>query len=125
MTFPWELLHDGRDFLGLRCAFARRLITGKAPPPRSAPPRERPTFLFIADPTEDLTSATHEAIYLIERLTAHGFACDLLRGERASYLNVQETLQSGRYDVIHFAGHADFDPQHHESGLQLAGGRHC
>jgi len=122
-TIPWELLHDGRDFLGLRCALARRLITAKAPAPRTAPLRERPTFLFITDPTEDLASATHEAIYLIERLTARGFACDLLRGERASYLNVQEALQSGRYDVIHFAGHAEFDPQRRESTLQLAGGR--
>lgn len=121
---PWELFHDGQDFLGLRRAVGRRLIMGRAPLARPIQRRERPAFLFIADPEGDLGSAAREAQYLAETLSRRGFACDLLLRERASYLNVQEALQAGRYDVIHYAGHA-LSGQNHggESGLRLAGGR--
>lgn len=123
-AIPWELLHDGRAFLGIEHAVGRRLISGRTPPSRAGVQRERPTFLFVADPGGDLGGAAEETQQLVATLSRRGFACDLLLGERASYLSVQEALGTGRYDVIHYAGHArGGDDDGEESALELAQGR--
>jgi hypothetical protein len=123
-AIPWELLHDGRAFLGIEHAVGRRLISGRTPPSRAGVQRERPTFLFVADPRGDLGGAAEEAQQLVATLSRRGFACDLLLAERASYLSVQEALGTGRYDVIHYAGHAHFgEDDGEESALELAQGR--
>ena len=57
-------------------------------------------------------------------LEARGVPYDLLRGPRATYVGVQQALLSGRYQVIHYTGHAVFDPRRPErTGLKLAGER--
>ena len=57
-------------------------------------------------------------------LDQRSVAYDLLRGQRATYIGVQQALVSGRYEIIHYTGHAFFDAEHPErSGLHLAGGR--
>ncbi|MFQ5859203.1 MAG: CHAT domain-containing protein, partial [Anaerolineae bacterium] len=120
-AIPWELLHDGQAFLGIKHAVGRRLISGRTPPRRAVMRRKRPTFLFIADPRGDLEGAAAEAQHLVATLSRRGFPCDLLLAERASYLNVQEALGAGRYDVIHYAGHARFgEDDAEESALELA-----
>lgn len=123
-AIPWELLHDGQEFLALRQPLARRLV-GRLPHPGTLGPFSKsPAFLFIANPMEDLPESKAEALYLIEALTQHGIRCDLLQGSRATYINVQDALRSGRYTVIHYTGHAFFDPRQPErSGLRLAEGR--
>lgn len=123
-AIPWELLHDGRAFLGIEHAVGRRLISARTPPARAGGRRERPTFLFVADPRGDLSGAAEEARQLVATLSRRGFPCDLLLAERASYLSVQEALGTGRYDVIHYAGHARFgEDDGEESALELAQGR--
>ncbi len=121
---PWELLHDDQTFLGVKHAVGRRLVSGRPPPPRAVARRERPAFLFVADPGGDLKHAAEEAQHLVAVLSRRSFACDLLLAERASYLNVQEALGTGRYDVIHYAGHARFGGDNgEESALELAQNR--
>lgn len=121
---PWELLHDGQTFLGLRAPITRRLmVTRWVAGNESAVPAE-PTFLIISNPLGDLPDADTEADELMALLDARGIAYDLLRGPRATYIGVQQALVSGRYEAIHYTGHAFFDSAHPDrSGLHLAGGR--
>ena len=121
---PWELLHDGQTFLGLRAPITRRLmLTRWVGGPESIVPAE-PTFLIISNPLGDLPDADKEADELMALLDARGIAYDLLRGQRATYIGVQQALISGRYEVIHYTGHAYFDTEHPDrSGLHLAGDR--
>ena len=121
---PWELLHDGQTFLGLRAPITRRLmVTRWVAGPESTVTAE-PTFLIISNPLGDLPEADKEADELMALLDARGIAYDLLRGPRATYIGVQQALVSGRYEVIHYTGHAFFDAEHPDrSGLHLAGGR--
>lgn len=123
-TIPWELLHTGRGFIGLRHAVGRRVLSERRPPSQPpGPERDRPAFLFVADPRGDLPGAAAEARELAALLSQRGLACDLLAGDRASYLNVQAALGAARYDVIHYAGHAQFSAGNRDSALELAGER--
>lgn len=123
-AIPWELLHNGKVFVGISHAVGRRLISARTPPARVAVQRERPAFLFIADPRGDLEGAAEEVQHLVAALSRRGSPCDLLLSERASYLNVQAALGAGRYDVIHYAGHAHpGQAETGESALELAQNR--
>ena len=35
---------------------------------------------------------------------------DILKGDEASNASILSALRSGNYDVIHYAGHAEFNP---------------
>jgi hypothetical protein len=51
---PWELCHDGTDFLAAKFRVGRQVITTQPIPERRAPPSplERLRVLLVADPTE-------------------------------------------------------------------------
>jgi CHAT domain-containing protein len=111
IDLPWELIHDGTEFLCLRYAVGRRLISDQSflPPrhhPRSA---ENTRVLIVADPTGDLPAARREGREVAK----------LLRDKCA--MRVDEFITSGitkkdfllslkDYDIVHFAGHATHDP---------------
>ncbi len=121
---PWELLHDGQSFLGLRAPITRRLMVTRWVAGPEGSVTAEPTFLIISNPLGDLPEADTEADELMALLDARGIAYDLLRGSRATYIGVQQALVSGRYEVIHYTGHAFFEGEHPDrSGLHLAGGR--
>jgi len=120
---PWNALHDGREFLVHRFAFARSLplvIT------RREPADDRPTF--------DLT-ATRAGLMVLdpphpgfERLPgfdmlgadlASSFPATVLRGSQATARGLSAELP--RADVFLFAGHAVYDPNNPlRSSLLLA-----
>ena len=121
---PWELLHDGQSFLGLRTAVTRRLMVTRWVAGQDAPLPDKPNVLIVANPLCDLPDADSEADELMALLDQRGVAYDLLRGRRATYIGVQQALVSGRYEIIHYTGHAFFDADHPErSGLHLADDR--
>ncbi len=80
--------------------------------------------LLVVNPTGDLPGAVQEA-NRVKRL----FQNDLvrlheLREEEATHAALLEAFKSGEYDVIHYAGHAFFDPESRaRSGILCHGGR--
>lgn len=121
---PWELLHDGQTFISLRESVTRRLMVSRWVAGATSIVSPEPTFLIISNPLGDLDEADKEADDLMSMLDSRGVAYDLLRGPRATYISVQQALMSGRYEVIHYTGHAVFDGEHPDrSALHLAGGR--
>ena len=119
---PWELLHNGTDFLGLRYEMGRSL--------RARGPEWRPgqrdgnwQCLIIANPTEDLPTAAVEAAAVKESLEGKGIACDYLAGKDASFENVLHHLNSGHYDIIHYSGHIGREEESREFGFLLNNSR--
>ena len=120
---PWELFYDGRQFLCQRFSMGRLVKTRQAMGEKRIRDIARPLkMLVLADPGGDLKGAFDEGAWIRD-------AMDLKKDL------VNTTLRTGsitpdfirkkirNFDLIHFAGHSDYDPQHpDESGWQLSGG---
>ena len=125
VDLPWELTRVGGEFLAHGKAFARQLEIasyGRQAPlePRVGPLR----VLLVGDPTGDLPAARREARVVGAMLRRRRRAVHVtqLQG-RVTYAAVSAALDSERYDVLHYAGHARFDPDRPGvSGLLLADG---
>lgn len=109
---PWELCHDGETFLATKFRVGRQVITGYPIP--TAPVRQAPQtslrVLIIADPTESLPEAGHEAERLALLLDkVPGVEVTVLGGKGAQKVPLLTALQD--HDVVHFAGHSYYDPE--------------
>jgi CHAT domain-containing protein len=118
---PWELCHDGQDFLATKFRVGRQVITG-APLPKLAFRREVRSplrVLLIVDPTESLAEANQEADRLCTLLDAiPAVEVTLVGGRNVRKVPLLAQLQA--HDVVHFAGHSFYDaanPSH--SGRRL------
>ena len=80
------------------------------------------SLLLVVDPTRDLPGARVEG-RAIQRLFANrsGVRLDVLYQGEATRPALLEAFGSGRYDVVHYAGHAHFDELRRErSGILCA-----
>lgn len=121
---PWELCHDGVDFLATKFCIGRYVHSSR-PIPSSNRETMAPDLLkvlLIADPTESLPQAAQEAEQLCRILD--GIAkvkVTLLGGKLVSKAELLTEIQT--HDVVHFAGHSHYDPIHpNQSGWHLHGG---
>jgi len=81
-------------------------------------------MLLVVNPTEDLPGAQQEGDRLLGVLASQDLGVTSLRGGEATRARLLDEFRSGRYDVIHYAGHAYFDPASPaSSGILCAGGR--
>jgi len=108
---PWELLHDGTNYLSLRFAVGRVVLTSReisSEGKRDVTSRLK--MLALCDPTGDLKSAYEEGIAIRNQL-------DRIRKKvhldlRTSDVSVKYTMKNMReYDAFHFAGHAKYNPE--------------
>lgn len=120
---PWELCHDGRDFLITKFRVGRQVITAQPiPEPQRATSRKGLRVLLVADPTETLPHAVAEAERLCSLLDdVPGIEVTLLAGKSVRRVTLLAALQE--HDVVHFAGHSHYDPAvPSRSGWRLAEG---
>ncbi|WP_127358789.1 CHAT domain-containing protein [Actinacidiphila soli] len=103
---PWELLHDGADFLGLKHDLGRRLM-GKRPVVGGRSISRVGRALIVGDTNGDLASAREEAAKVAAWLGGRGIECKVLLGRDATLLDVVKELASEEtsYDLFHFCGH--------------------
>lgn len=103
---PWELLHDGTDFLGLKHDLGRKLV-GKRPVAGGRGISRVRRALVVGDTIGDLPSAREEVAKVAAWLRDRGIACTVLVGEDATRLAVITELASEEtpYDLFHFCGH--------------------
>jgi len=110
LEIPWELMHDGDDFICLKYAVGRRILTGQvyeAKPPRIL---KKPHFLLVGDPSEELPDAKKEIQLLAKHLEKlPNVEVTALSGSEITKLDFLQMLSEGKYDCIHFAGHAGFN----------------
>lgn len=109
LQLPWELLHDGRDFLCRRFALGRIASTRQAPIAHFSRSFEAPfKVLVIADPRGDLEACYREGLDIKNFLDRKR---DVFRVDFKSYpvdiAFVKKNIHD--YDIVHYAGHACYD----------------
>jgi TolB-like protein len=119
---PWELLHDGQHFLCRKFSMGRTVATQQ--PRRRVLPRtvSRPVKMLVvaADPQGDLETLDDECRAVLDAMDDRAARTRLLRNAQAAY--VRRCLKD--YDVVHFAGHADYMSEDPEgSGWRLVDGK--
>ena len=128
LNLPWELMAWNGNPLALEFPFGRIVRTRARPRPGRDPLQEdaEARILAIANPTTDLAAAEREVAAIAALAGDHGkfkIAVDVLARGDATRANFLARLTRGDYDIVHFAGHAGFDPTEPEaSALRLADG---
>jgi hypothetical protein len=134
-AYPWEMACcDGNGqgttlrWLGTDCGLSRQFKTLLSTPPCAfTPPLNHALrVLVIADPAPEpalqLAGARIEGRRLVESLNAidatrvRGALQDIQVDQRigageCDFIEILALLLSGDYDIVHFAGHGDFDPE--------------
>lgn len=110
VQIPWELLFDGQEFLCLRFAVGRIVSTKQKVASSKARRIGHPLrMLVLADPRGDLPASSDEGREL--RTALDSFAADInvhLKNGQIKREFVDQKLRN--YDIVHYAGHADYDP---------------
>jgi CHAT domain len=129
VAFPWELMHDGREFLCLRHYVGRFVNVDDAGSALAArattwlgTPIDKLSVLLISVPQPDerpgagdtpairyerLPGAWQEATDVLSVLTGIlDVSVTAIRDEEATIRRVIKELRSGKHHIIHFSGHA-------------------
>lgn len=123
---PWETLHlDGRS-AALTSGLSRRYLADNLSVAKWLEARrQQPTLgvLLVVNPTGDLDGADLEGERLKKLLGASLNAKLTVRTTtEATKSSLLADFRSGKYDLIHYAGHAFFDPSEpSRSGILCAG----
>ncbi len=124
---PWETLCIGSKFPALHGGISRRYVAANLSVAKWLEARredERLDILLVVDPTQDLAGARAEGDR-IEKLFADRQRVRVLRidGAKATRARLRAEFGSGKYDVLHYAGHAYFDSARvYRSGVLCADG---
>jgi len=122
LELPWELMYVDDDFLCLRVPIGRMPMLRDFPRRNDYTREDKLRFLLIGNPTGDLPATEEEVKSIARRLRKQQAEVETWLGDEVTGLKLHRALASGRYDVIHYSGHAYFNLQNpDESGLLLAG----
>lgn len=129
---------DPDRYLGTSRGFTRQLRTTIAPPPEPPPPPRRVMrVLVVADPAEDahLPGAEEEGVEVADLFERFNSVYEELSYNRVEVVRLFGPYEATRttvlrhlllhsYDVLHFAGHCVYDPEHPQnSGWIFSGGK--
>lgn len=123
VAVPWELLHDGECFLCRRWDVGRQVAT--AQPRRGLVARSVGTpvriLVLVSDPRGDLAEVQAEGEAISAELDKHtAVRARVVHSPKSEF--VQRYLKD--YDLVHFAGHADYVPgAPAEGGWHIADGK--
>jgi tetratricopeptide (TPR) repeat protein len=124
INIPWELLYDGVNFLCLNFNLGRLVRTQSiGAPAQYRAPAHIFKMLILADPTADLKCAYQEGLNIKNQFShRHTNVRVDFKSTHIDKLYVKKNLCD--YDIIHFAGHCELDPQSAKnSGWVLSDGK--
>jgi hypothetical protein len=112
---PWELIRVKDWYPAAAAGMSRRYVADNLSVAKWLEQRKQApvlNLLLVVNPTEDLDGAEKEGDR-IHRLFDDNPAVKIteLRGAKATRPALLRHIKSGDYDLIHYAGHAHFDPQ--------------
>lgn len=136
LEYPWELMHDGENFICLKHFIGRFVNAKTAIPPSLRPmnrlgsPLGKLLVLLISVPNPQprdhetyirLPHADAETQAIVKSLSGiEGVELHSLIGKKATYNEVWKALKTGSYHIVHFNGHALFNDRNpHLSSLIL------
>ncbi len=124
---PWEMLTLGDWSPAIGAGLSRRLSAPNLSVARFSEQRRGDrtlTVLLVADPTEDLPGAAREGERVRDIFRGLADArLTMVTGQAATRARLLAEFESGDYDVVHYAGHAAFDPRTPAaSGLRVSDG---
>lgn len=124
---PWEVLRFGGWTPALDAGLSRRYLAENVAVARWSETRRAQRelrLLLVVDPTEDLPAAKKEGDRIKAMASSTSdLVVDVLVGQQASKSAVLQAIQSERFDVLHYAGHAFFSEEAPgQSGLECADG---
>jgi CHAT domain-containing protein len=123
VAVPWELLHDGRAFLCRRLDLGRAVQTSQPRRAEGARRMGRPARMLVvcSDPRADLKGVAEEGQAIAAEMDAHpDVLARVVSGKPVDF--VRKVVKD--YDIVHYAGHADYDKQDPEaSGWHLSDGK--
>jgi len=109
IRIPWELIHDGDNYLCLKFGLGRVVRTKESVPTveyRGASNILK--MLILANPTDDLKSAYTEGVLIKNQFEKKRKLIQIdFKSNRIDTLYVKKNLRD--YDIVHFAGHCDYD----------------
>ena len=111
---PWETLSVGGKFPALDGGMSRRYIAANLSVAKWLEARrenESLQVLLVVNPTEDLEGAEKEGKRVQELIGGRQHVrITQIRGKEATRKRLREEFGSGKYDILHYAGHASLDP---------------
>ena len=120
---PWELLHDGQQFLCQRFSMGRLVKTQQTVLNGRSRELARPLrMLILADPPGDLKGAYAEGTQIRDDMDRNkDWINAFLRSGNITPDAIKEKIRN--FDFVHFAGHADYNPKNAgDSGWRLTEG---
>jgi len=119
---PWELICLDDEFLCRRFAMGRNVQTRQTVRRGLQRQMEYPLKMWVvANPLGDLDKALEEGMEIcdgMDRLNVVDVRINAFLGSEVSLADIQKKVRT--YDMVHFAGHADYDDRHPEqSGWKL------
>ena len=144
LNVPFELMFDGREYLGLQHPIYRRVTTGGPTALRKVAPFHRMLdhlsrdqtklrILLLAANTPPRIDAVDQEVALLQnnllrQLQRTGIEAqvDAVFSADSTYDRVEQMLRRSRYHIVHYAGHGRFDDEIAEkSSLFFRHGRGC
>ena len=123
VQIPWELLHDGKQFLCQRFSMGRLVKTRQTTAGTRSRKLDRPLkTLILADPEENLESARREGKEIHDFMNQRqNLISAAFRTKNISAQLVSSTLKN--FDIVHFAGHSEYNRDNPaESGWRMSDG---
>jgi hypothetical protein len=123
---PFELLHDGDDFLCLKYSLYRFPLDISKAPPFYITGNMKHALLIAANPCgcfANIPDVSEEISMIKELLSAKDCKCDVLDQNDATIDNVLRLLEEYSYDIIHIACHSSFDQENPEQSCLIIGNR--
>jgi tetratricopeptide (TPR) repeat protein len=121
---PWELLHDGVNFVCLRFATGRTVRTQQTFHNVNYRNLASPfKMLALCDPLGNLKCAYDEGIAIRNKIEKNKHSIRVvLKTTEIDLRYVRKNIRD--YDIVHFAGHSDYDSQNpSKGGWLLADGK--
>ena len=127
LDVPFELVHDGQEFLALQQPLVRTIQHGGPSPAAHALPRDTSKWkvlLIAADTWERNLDSIPDVDIEVNKLRAvferRGVHPVVMNSWDASAASVEEKLKEKHWHVVHFAGHGIYEPDYpSESGWAL------
>lgn len=105
---PWEIMHDNDNFLSLKYAISRKIMTRENIRKNSFKQNKKPKILFITNPTLDLPWTIQETKEIINNLWNKAEIVAIFWKD-VTWAKVFSLLWQDDFDIIHYSWHAYFD----------------